>query len=388
MCNYNEKPFQQLRRRSGESFSVETIRNWYIAREYILDLLPRLADEHLISPDSSNFMHFILTGDSDRMLAVARQLALSAHYISFREEDDNGRCANRTRITILSTDTEIPQRLQVEEHLCNLPKYCRFTHADGTIDNPDSYIDIEICISTEIPANQSAGEKRVILKSEQIDQHFDSLKEKNEFTIDTRMAFYTDQMYSIGVMVDNIPYENIHNPRRYTMALDIYQFEKLQFEPKPMFEENEKSQPWRSQWDVRQRLSNIFCSDVFPLRAKVINSLSKSNNHNGLDLDDTLWIKYNVELSVSEHARWVAEKLIMGYRPLTRTELLHDQNLAHRVGAAQLQRNFRNSLKKNDQDLAHCDICSYRELRRFNADHLKYDSFMFLAIPRILQHLK
>ena len=36
----------------------------------------------------------------------------------------------------------------------------------------------------------------------------------------------------------------------------------------------------------------------------------------------------------------------------------------------------------------HIDLCSYRELRRVNPDDMKYDCFLMLAIPKILEKVK
>ena len=88
------------------------------------------------------------------------------------------------------------------------------------------------------------------------------------------------------------------------------------------------------------------------------------------------------ELSKSEHARWVVEKLIMGFRPLNEKERMKDEVL---FGAE--KRQYRNKLKKNALDPTHIDLCSFAELRRINPSDLKYDSFLMLAIPGILEKL-
>ena len=97
-----------------------------------------------------------------------------------------------------------------------------------------------------------------------------------------------------------------------------------------------------------------------------------------------LWAKYNEALSKSEHARWVVEKLIMGFRPLNEEERLEDETLSTNK---KRRKEYRDSLKKNPAKLAHIDLCSYSDLRRVNPDDLKYDSFLMLAIPKILEKI-
>ena len=96
-----------------------------------------------------------------------------------------------------------------------------------------------------------------------------------------------------------------------------------------------------------------------------------------------LWAKYNEALSKSEHARWVVEKLIMGFRPLNEEERLEDETLSTNK---KRRKEYRDGLKKNAAKLAHIDLCSYSDLRRVDPDNMKYDSFLMLAIPKILEN--
>ena len=85
-----EKPFEYLRRKNGERFSDETIRNWYVARAYVLDRLKDVA----ICQESGEHLQVVVNGDSPLMLSVARQVALSAHFANFDET-----CPMRSVIT-------------------------------------------------------------------------------------------------------------------------------------------------------------------------------------------------------------------------------------------------------------------------------------------------
>ena len=97
---------------------------------------------------------------------------------------------------------------------------------------------------------------------------------------------------------------------------------------------------------------------------------------------ETPWERYDEALSKSEHARWVADKLIMGYRPLNEAERFQDEGL---FGSDKVK--YRKRLKNNASDPVHIDLCSYRDLRRIDPDSLKYDSFLMLSIPGILKRV-
>ena len=112
-----EKPFEYLRRKDGSQFSSDVIKNWYKARAFVLDRLKDVA----FKDNDGHHLHIVLKGDSDLMLSVARQVALSAHYLNYDEE----RKGNRTVITIVSNSTQIEETLQKEEYLCNLLFHCK-----------------------------------------------------------------------------------------------------------------------------------------------------------------------------------------------------------------------------------------------------------------------
>ncbi len=375
MSNVRERPFELLKKRTGEEFSNETIRNWYIARAFVLEKLKEKEEECPFSPDSNDYLHVVLMGDDGRMLSVARNVALYAHYLNF-DEDCEDASYRRTVITIITQDSDIKNKLLKEEYLCNLPKYCKYVDGTQTY-NIDSYVDIELRIVSD--NNYERDGALLVFEKTEVDSFFNRVLDGDEdiFTIDTRKAFYAGEMYSIGETIDNLPAENIHNTKRYTMALNVFQCNKLKATPKPLFENlGEK------QYKLKEALSNVFCSDCFESRANAIRHLYGKNLKN----ETELWEKYNAELSKSEHARWVVEKLIMGYRPLDEDERNHDETLRLEFNSNIKLKKYRNSLKRNDEILAHIDLCSYRDLRRINPNDLKYDSFLMLAIPQILKN--
>ena len=69
----------------------------------------------------------------------------------------------------------------------------------------------------------------------------------------------------------------------------------------------------------------------------------------------------------------------MGFSPLSGPERKEYGSLFGKRRAA-----FSKQLKNNAAHPAHIDICSYRDLCRVDPDSLKYDSFLMLAIPLIL----
>lgn len=379
MNKYKEKPFELLRKKNNEFFSKETIRNWYIARAFVLEKLRELEGNELFSPNSNKHLHVVLMDDDNRMLSVARQIALSAHYLNFDEDCEGEMSRQRTIITIVTHDKDIKERLSREEFLCNLPKYC--TYVEGGIkENSDSYIDIEIHIESEcLPKDKDD----VILYFHKfdVDSFFNNVKEEDDdiFSIDTRKAYYTNRMYNIGETIDNLPAENIHDTSRYLMALNVYRYEILAENPQLLFENGKMNQ-----YQIKETLSNVFCSDCFESRANVIRKLSGGN----LKKENELWKKYNEVLSKSEHARWVVEKLIMGYRSLNEEERHRDEVLRSQSKSGIKLKRYHNSLKRDDKILAHIDLCSYLDVRRRNPDDLKYDSFLMLAIPKILQRIE
>ena len=358
-----ERPFEFLRDRNGNSFSEQTVKNWYISRAYVLDKLKGVT----YAPREEGHLQVIIDGDSPLMLSVVRSVALYAHYLNFEEEDLYGNyvARNRTVITLVSQQENIDHELRKEEYLCNLMDCCRWSKFGSEVHNSNSFLDIELQI-VKVAEWQNNATTILITKSD-IDTFINSKEEKDIYTIDTRKAILVDRIYELGSLIDNLPAENIHSAKRYSLALDIFQYDLLREKMQPLINQAK----WKS--DVRKvknGISSIFCADCFESRALAMRDC------NG-------WEVYNMELSVSEHARWVTERLIMGYRPLYDSEKFQYECL---FGKNRSQ--YFKTLKNNILDQTHIDICSFRNLRRINPDDMKYDSFLLLAIPRILRVVK
>ena len=358
-----EKPFEYLRRKNGNSFSPETIKNWYIARAYVLDKLKNVA----FCQGSKEHLEVIIASDSPLMLCVARQVAFSTHYANYDET-----CPNRTVITIVSKNKHIVEELEKEEYLCNLPSYCKLSVNGTEPKHADSHIDIELRIIEKCHDNNNGS---IMMSEDDMQAFLGITREGDIYCIDTRKAVLTDRMYSLGAWIDNLPAEDIHSVKRYAMALNVFQHNLLR-QPIGQLIDGKK---WETDLNtVKNGLSNIFCADCFESRAAGIMRYAEAN---GIT-EEEAWGKCIEALSKSEHSRWVVEKLIMGYRPLNEQERLKNECMF-----GEERRQYRNLLKKNAQDPAHIDLCSFADLRRINPHDMKYDCFLMLAIPSILKKL-
>lgn len=262
--------------------------------------------------------------------------------------------------------------VQKEEYLYNLPKYCSLTIEDKEPRNKDSYIDIEIEIVKTCPS--ISGDFEYLITPNDVKAFCDSIDPQQIYYIDTRRAIWTQRVYCVGAEIDNLPYEDIHDVERYSLALSIFQYREIRRSISPLMP---KEVTYNTNV-IKERLSNIFCSDCFETRYKAIQHY---HSNSATKIDD--WKLFNDALCMSEHARWVVEKLIMGYRPLNEQEHHHDECL---FGKKKTQ--YRKQLKSSPQDPAHIDICSLADLCRINPDNLKYDSLLMLSIPAIIKNEK
>lgn len=381
-----EKPFEYLKRKDKSSFSDEMIKNWYRARAFVLDRLKDVA----FKTDEKNHLHVVLNDDSDLMLSVARQVALSAHYINYDEENEKEEERNRTVITIVSSKSSeaIFKALKDESCLCNLLDHCKYQLFDAKPEHEDSYIDVEFSIVRDCPTIDPKNPNEILIEENEVISYCNSKFEDEIYSIDTSKAQYADRMYNLGTLIENLPAENIHDASRYSLALDVFQFDRLREPLRHMINDAK----WKEdQIKVKNGLSNVICADCFETRVKEIKKTKEAAIENCQTAEAkkrekkvNYWEKCNEPLSKSEHARWVVEKLIMGFRPLNEKERLEDENLSSNK---KKRKEFRNGMKKNAEVLAHIDLCSYRDLRRINPEDMKYDSFLMLAIPKILERI-
>lgn len=385
--------FQYLTRKDKSRFDDRTITNWYIARKYVLDKLVAVT----IGPESSEHLNAVVYDDTrdDMMLCVLRQVCLSAHYPNFIEviEDEGGatvyKCKNRTVVTFVTDRKEVEKELAKEEYLCKLMEYCEYSLFGGETKNKESFLDIKLRIVSDYTESKVKDEIEIEMKRDEL---LDYESGPDNEVIDTLNAVYADRMYQLGDEIGNLSAEDIHNAHRYQQALAKFQYVKMEEEWRPMKEQWELTaddESWSENLsNVKEGLSNIFCADCFRSRKRGIEQLwdkenekkKKGEGDKTLKKEMDVWEKYNEALSRSEHARWMVEKFIMGYRRLKDKERLKYESLLGRERDDYVKR-----LKRNASDPAHIDLCSYHELRRIDPDDLKYDSFLVLCIPEILK---
>ena len=372
MREMRERPFEYLRRReNGSRFENEVVKNWYIARAFILDKLSNIA----FKPNSNEHLHVVVTDDCPLMLCIVRQVALSAHYINYDEENEDESHRNRTVITLVSKNPDIKRVLEKEEYLCNLPKFCKYKEGNSKLQHEDSYIDIEIQVVSELSDADKYG-SAFVLNKEDVETFCKQKEERGEdiYSIDTRKAVYASRMYSLGADIENLPAEDIHCASRYLLALNVFQYSRLRDKPTPLIDES----ICNNQSRVKESLSNLFCSDCFESRCLSIRLCGNGDTKK----ERKVWEDNNRVLSRSEHARWVVEKLIMGYSPFCEEQRFKDESLFYDKKKKAL---YRKALKNDPKYPSHIDLCSYADLRRVNPADLKYDSFLMLAIPIILK---
>lgn len=366
-CFPKEKPFEYLRHKNGDNYSAETISNWYVARAYVLDKLKDVA----IGPTSNEHLHAVVMGDSPMMLSTVREVALLAHFANFDEASGS----NRSVITIVSGNDSIVEELRKEEYLCNLLDYCKYSVYGSAPINADSFLDVEFEIERSLPSADKGG-LVVELSDNDANDFLKTVRMDDIMSIDTRKAVYVGRIYELGVLIDNLPAEDIHSPKRYKMALDTFEHNFLQ---KPMTQLINPEKWSANLIQAKNGFSSICCADCFELRTRGMEQCSNNKKKDS----DKVWEDHIEALSISEHARWVTERLIMGVRFYTKQERICDERS---FGGAKKQ--YRNRMKKNASDPVSIDICSFAELRRINPGDMKYDSFLMLAIPKILERIK
>ena len=364
--------------------SEDMVLNWYKARAYVLHLIKVELSK---SKEMIPWWHFIVENDSGLMLAVVRHLALYAHFITYEECDKLGNPTrnNKTVITLCTRKKteKIETTLKTEDNLFYLTKYCETT-IFGHTQNKNSFIDIALEVVKKDERSSYGVGKLVTITEEEVIKWCDSQVPENITKIDTRKAVYASKIYELGGSIDNLKYEDINNTKRYNKALDIYQYSVLN---ESLLEGGKYKQlidkeKWESNYDeVRKGMSNIICADCFGIREKEVSILLSQSNGKLRECD--VWGKHIVELSQCEHNRWVVEKLILGYEPFGKKERLEYESLF-----GDQRKKYRDQLKNRETSPMHINICSNKDLRRIDPDNMKYDSFLMLAVPRILKEIR
>ena len=194
-------------------------KDWYYARQYVLDVLPPL-DRTGIEPSSSTHVHVVTNSTDNLMLAIIRQICLIAHYPNFNEETG----ANRTIITICTKNpSDALNKIKAYRYLGNLLKYCKISFVDNdeksTIQDESLPLDIEFEFSPKTidSYKESDGVYLQIIKIEDIK---DSINVQECF--DVTKGMLVNMVYTTGSDIDNLPASDYANIERYSIALNMF----------------------------------------------------------------------------------------------------------------------------------------------------------------------
>ena len=388
----NKEIFQLLKRKTGEAFEEDVVGNWYIARNYVLRHFNEWIGEG-IGPDSRNTFNIVIKGSGPLMYSFVRQISLLAHFSNFDENNDET-CST---ITIVYPETYTLDQLKdevdilaKEEYLCNLIKYSDYTLISGDGEkfhhNGLPYVDIKFLLKAgkgEYCKNDDVivVEENDILEEEKTGNYKRSF-EDNDLTA----GMLVNMAYSIGVEINNLPPTENTTASRYNIALDCVNSKRRKDmirEWNRPFSKSASGASTISQTNLKNALSCIYCADTFESRMRGLLHTTEPFSEKLLIANSNkikaLIAKNLRQLSQSEHARWVAEKLIVGFRPMSEEEAYTDET---NIG----KRNpYRKQLKNRSCDPSHIDIISFADLKRINPEDQKYDCFIILAMPIVLK---
>lgn len=345
----------------------EVVDNWYRAREYVGVYLKEKMCRVNAKGEFAEPLHVIVKGASPLMCAAIREIILRAHYYDFDEDAKEETCKKTSVITVSCDDEEKTRRTLLETpFLDNYLRYC--WGVDGV--EKLNYLDVRVDVETNVKCDKNA----IVLTDEDLNAFF---SERNiSHTIDTRRAQYANQAYNMGQVIGNLPDINSTDVRMYEIPMTV-------FDAKSFCQD--VAEKWGKITEINKKISNVFCTDAFDLRIEMLMRTAFEESAKGKDflrLDKkelkllTRKIEENIlELSKCEHSRWMAEKLLLGFKPWTSENHYEYSRLFGKEKKA-----YRDSLKKKD---IHYDICSYRDLCRRDPGNRKYDTFLVLSMLKI-----
>lgn len=367
---------------SLEGNDAGKVKDWLVARKYVLEKCPYLDGPKGIGPDSDKHVHVNILMDEDGCeenmrltMAIARQVALLTHYPNFKENEEE----TRTVISILYRDGMDSARLSelLIESMGNLPLYCQFL-VDGKDESMyyNSYKDfmpLDIAIEIRRDGTDSSLCPKEDRKAIRTDIRMADVQSEDccrEDSDKMRQSMQINMAYCTGADIDNLPAYDNANVKRYTTALHYF----FNHSSDEMVQKN-----WNKA-GTKEKLSCLFCADcinehldgLLDTTSKPITQYIKEDKKAVIQT-----IEENIEaLALCEHSRWNVEKLILGFRPYTIQERFAIETLF-----GDDKRAYKNKQKSKG---IHIDLCSYRNLRRIDPNCIKYDYFMMLAMPHII----
>lgn len=442
------KDMRQLRSKDEagdcKEFGDEVVSGWYRARDYVLSKLDDVQSwgSDGIAASSSERVHIVIDCVDPMAFYIARHAALALHFPNFNEGDGRSQAPrNGTLITLLYNRkkySDIIAELHREEYLCNLTDLCKCTLKmvekedkgkglkviSENVKNPNSFVGVELELlgfdndDLSYKANEKGGMEVVHVDSEVIEE---VKNRKCKCELDVTHARRVNMVYQVGADIDNLPPDDPNISDRYSRALLYFCYQQSKGKTLEKWNEiaeytNEDDKKGTLyQIKLRNKLSNVFCADCFVTRLKslfdnkvrkdmekVIKkaycSVKRSKEEEEIDCETvcitTDMLNYMIKnhekdllklvgnnlktMAKCEHARWNVEKLILGFSPFSPQEQ-YEYN--RRFGSS--RSSYRNKLKKNEAH--HINLCSYDDLRRIDPDNMKYDSFLMLAMVRILK---
>ncbi len=316
----------------------ELVENWYFARAYVEEstIYNKLC---CVDAGGEAPLQIAVEGASPKMCAIIRELILRAHYIEFREEDHR----NQSVITVYCAEgckKSIENQLRNAPFLSNYIKY-----SWGTLDTePLDYLDIKIEVKeTTQPTSADITEDMLKLSSY-----------KRE--IDITKAMKANSIYCVGSDLWNLPDITPEDVKMYDIPLRTFET--------GTFMRESPSKKWE-ELSVKLKLSNVFCTDTFSLRLKML-----QNKYKDKDIGRTIR-DHILDISRCEHSRWVAAQLILNYRPWTAKQC-YDYSIIF----GDKKNEYYKKLKECGY---HPDICSYRDLCRIDPQNRKFDTFLVLS---------
>lgn len=426
------------------AFGEDVVQGWCRARNYVLSQLENEKSwgSNGIAASSSERVHIVIDCVDPMAFYIARHAALALHFPNFNEGDGRSQAPrNGTLITLLYNRkkySDIIAELHREEYLCNLTDLCKCTLKmveiedkgkglkviSENVKNPNSFVGVELELlgfdndDFGYEANEKEGMEVVHVGRKVIEE---VKNRKCKYELDVTHARRVNMVYQVGADIDNLPPDDPNISDRYSRALLYFCYQQSKGKTLEKWNEiaeyaNEDDKKGTLyQIMLRNKLSNVFCADCFVTRLKSLfdnkvrkdmqkvikmaycseKDVKKNENFDYKTVRiTTKMLNYMIEnhekdllmlvgnnlkaMARCEHSRWNVEKLILGFSPFSPQEH-YEYNC--RFGSS--RSSYRNKLKKNEAH--HINLCSYEDLYRIDPDNMKYDSFLMLAMVKILK---
>lgn len=325
----------------------------------ILKSLPTPLDGVGITPDSDKHVHVILQGDDELVLALARYVALIAHYPNFNETTG----ANRTVITLVSPTMSV-DKMKKSQLFGNLPDCCPISVIDKEGNETRcpgecGYLDIAFQLILQDPKTYDYQplSNEILTRIDTADSV--ALK-KEDGMVDVTGAQLINMVYHVGFDLSHIDLKNIADVKAYRRAVLRYGlviWDKRQC---------------RTLWEKckqEDKLSSFYLTECIECYKRSICTGGR-------------WSKQRLYqclpyLTKTEHIRWSVSKLIDGFRPYSMPELVHYSTLSAKE----------KEIDKKEKKLQkiHLDICSNEDLKSYDYNAVKYDTVLLLVMPQIVK---